>query len=118
MNQPRITDASGTNSRGRIEGRVKFYLADKGFGFIWDNDNDRSSEVFMHCKDFVPELKSLSQGDIVSFEVEQGRKGLQAVRVEFVRNATVEELREIKEANRAANANKPRRQNYNQDYNR
>lgn len=109
MNQVKLTGELDPKTRGRIEGRVKFYIPEKGFGFVWDSENDRSNEIFMHFRDFEGGIKTLGQGDIVSFEIEQGKKGLQAVRIEFVRKATLDELQALKRANKEANANRVQR---------
>jgi CspA family cold shock protein len=61
------------------KGTVKFFNEAKGFGFIIDTDS--SKEYFVHSsglKDFVKE------GDEVTFELQEGRKGLNAVNVQRV----------------------------------
>ena len=61
-------------------GIVKWFNADKGFGFITqDNGND---DVFVHFRSIVSEgFKTLNEGSSVAFEIEQGQKGLQAANV-------------------------------------
>lgn len=57
-------------------GVVKFFNESKGFGFITDNQTGK--EVFVH----VTGLKeSIKEGDEVTFEVADGRKGPSAVQV-------------------------------------
>ncbi|MCA0363417.1 MAG: cold-shock protein [Spirosomataceae bacterium] len=58
------------------EGTVKFYNETKGFGFI--SQADGGEDIFVHSSGL---LTNISQNDKVSFEVEQGRKGLNAVKV-------------------------------------
>jgi len=61
------------------EGTVKFFNSTKGFGFIKDNNSDK--EYFVH----VSGLKSdINEGDQVKFDLEQGKKGLNAVNVELM----------------------------------
>jgi len=61
------------------EGRVKWFNDKKGYGFIETNDQ---GDVFVHHTAIVAEgFRSLAEGDRVSFEVERGPKGPQAVQV-------------------------------------
>lgn len=56
-------------------GTVKFFNETKGFGFIKTDDGQ---EVFVHATGLKQEIK---ENDKVVFEVEQGKKGLNAVNV-------------------------------------
>ncbi len=61
------------------QGTVKWFNNAKGYGFI---KRQTGEDVFVHYKSINTEgYKSLSEGDKVEFEVEQGPKGLQAVKV-------------------------------------
>ena len=60
-------------------GTVKFFNNAKGFGFIVPDDG--SKDVFVHKNDLVDQV---SEGDKVSFDVEEGPKGLNAVDVKIV----------------------------------
>ena len=61
------------------QGTVKWFNGAKGFGFI---KRDNGEDVFVHYKAIVGEgYKTLSEGDKVQFEVQQGPKGLQAANV-------------------------------------
>jgi CspA family cold shock protein len=61
------------------EGRVKWFNEKKGYGFI---ESDEHGDVFVHYTAIDGSgFRSLSEGDSVTFEVEEGNKGLQAVKV-------------------------------------
>ncbi|MBN2615767.1 MAG: cold shock domain-containing protein [Bacteroidales bacterium] len=58
------------------KGTVKFYNNLKGFGFIIDADSEK--EYFVHSSGLIDKIK---EDDNVTFELEQGKKGLNAVKV-------------------------------------
>lgn len=57
-------------------GTVKFFNDEKGFGFIVPEDG--SKDIFVHKNGLND---SIAEGDKVSYDVEEGRKGLNAVNV-------------------------------------
>jgi CspA family cold shock protein len=59
-----------------IEGTVKFFNDTKGFGFIAPEDG--SKDVFVHVSGLVDDIQ---EGDKVSFEVEETKKGPAAIEV-------------------------------------
>lgn len=60
-------------------GKVKWFNSKKGFGFI---QRPNGEDVFVHFKALeMGGFRTLNQGDNVEFEIEQGPKGLQAVKV-------------------------------------
>ena len=61
-----------------MKGTVKFYNRDKHFGFITGEDG---KDYFVHSSGLA-EGVSLRDNDEVTFEVEQGERGLKAVSVE------------------------------------
>ena len=61
-------------------GTVKFFNDSKGFGFIAPEDG--SKDVFVHQNDLKDKI---TEGDKVSYDVEQGQKGLNAVNVKKVK---------------------------------
>lgn len=61
------------------KGTVKWFNGDKGFGFISREDGD---DVFVHFSSIVGEgFKTLNDGDKVTFDTEEGQRGLQAKNV-------------------------------------
>ena len=61
------------------EGTVKLFNETKGFGFI--SQSDDRNDIFVHSSVLID---SIRENDRVSFEVEQGQKGLNAVNVKVV----------------------------------
>lgn len=63
-------------------GRVKWFKDDKGFGFI---EQENGEDVFVHQSAIQSDgFRSLSEGQQVEFDVEQGEKGLKAANVQVV----------------------------------
>jgi CspA family cold shock protein len=62
------------------QGKVKFFNNAKGFGFITPSDG--GADVFVHESGLVDKIKD---NDQVEFETERGPKGINAVRVQVVR---------------------------------
>ena len=60
-------------------GTVKFFNELKGYGFITPADSDK--DVFVHVSGLIDEIR---ENDKVQFEIEQGKKGLNAVNVEVI----------------------------------
>ncbi len=61
------------------EGVVKFFNNTKGFGFIKQSDN--GEDIFVHQTGLIDEIH---ENDKVEFEVENGKKGLNAVKVKVI----------------------------------
>lgn len=62
------------------KGKVSFFNAAKGFGFIMDADS--GDRVFVHANSLKTLIK---ENDVVSFETERGPKGLQAKDVKVIK---------------------------------
>ncbi|MCO4291911.1 MULTISPECIES: cold-shock protein [Solitalea] len=58
-------------------GKVKFFNESKGFGFIKTNEGQ---EIFVHVTGLIDKVR---ENDNVTFEVAQGKKGLNAVNVKI-----------------------------------
>ena len=57
-------------------GKVKWFNAAKGYGFI---EQDSGEDVFVHFSQIMEEgFKTLNEGQSVEFEITTGEKGLQA----------------------------------------
>jgi cold shock protein len=62
------------------QGTVKWFSQEKGYGFITPDEG--GEDVFVHFSGIAGEgFKSLEEGEKVSYEVTEGRRGLQAANV-------------------------------------
>jgi len=61
------------------KGTVKFFNDSKGFGFIKDDSSD--NEYFVHVSGLIDDVR---ENDEVTFDLREGRKGLNAVNVKLV----------------------------------
>lgn len=61
------------------KGTVKFFNQSKGFGFIVDDES--KTEYFVHVTGLIDEI---NESDVVEFELQEGKKGLNAVNVKLV----------------------------------
>lgn len=59
------------------EGTVKFFNETKGFGFITNGNED----IFVHASGLEDDIR---QGDNVTYDIENGQKGLNAINVRRV----------------------------------
>jgi len=59
-------------------GTVKFFNDSKGFGFI--KDDNSTKEYFVHANGLIDQIR---ENDEVSFDLEEGKKGLNAVNVKL-----------------------------------
>lgn len=62
-----------------MTGTVKFFNETKGFGFI--KPADSSEDIFVHSSGLIDKIR---ENDKVEYEVERGKKGLNAVNVKVV----------------------------------
>lgn len=63
-----------------MTGKVKFFNFSKGFGFISPTDSE--NDIFVHQSGLIDDIK---EDDEVTFEVENGKKGLIAVNVTVIK---------------------------------
>lgn len=62
-----------------VQGKVKWFNNEKGFGFI---GHDGGDDVFVHFSAIEGDgFKTLKEGQDVEFDIEEGQRGLQAVNV-------------------------------------
>lgn len=65
-----------------MTGKVKWFNSEKGFGFITVEGQD---DVFVHFSAInMPGRKDLVEGQIVSFDLAEGKRGMQAANVNIV----------------------------------
>ena len=63
------------------KGTVKWFNAQKGFGFIAD---EQGNDVFVHYSGLAMDgFKSIDEGQAVTFDVTKGARGMQAVNVQI-----------------------------------
>ena len=60
-------------------GKVKFFKQESGYGFIGRDDG--GDDVFFHITSISDDDKEIRKNEMVEFDVEQGRRGLQAAHV-------------------------------------
>ncbi len=60
------------------KGTVKFFNEAKGFGFITEEESN--TEYFVHVTGLIDKIR---EGDVVEFELAEGKKGMNAVNVKI-----------------------------------
>jgi len=61
------------------KGSVKFFNESKGFGFILEEDTNKE-----HCVHISGLIDEIREGDDVEFDLQEGRKGMNAVNVKVI----------------------------------
>lgn len=74
-------------------GRIKFFDPDRGFGFIHGEDGAR---VYLHASVLPPETPNPRPGTRVEYGVAEGRRGPQAISVEFVDSPSLQRVKRRK----------------------
>ncbi len=62
-----------------MQGTVKFFNGSKGFGFI--KPDDSSEDIFVHSSGLIDDIR---ENDKVEYDMERGKKGMNAVNVKIV----------------------------------
>lgn len=70
------------------QGKVKWFSAEKAFGFI---EQDPDNDIFVHVTGLAHGVTTLEKDQLVEYETEQGRKGPQATNVRPVAAAPAAE---------------------------
>ncbi len=76
---PKKEEGAEEESKKDKEGKVSFFDHSKGFGFILDSVNQE--KYFVHVSGLIDEIE---ENDKVTFELERGMKGMNAVRVKKI----------------------------------
>ena len=63
----------------KTKGTVKFFNGEKGFGFIKHDDSNK--ETFVHASGLIDQV---TEGDKVEFDLQEGKKGMNAVNVKKI----------------------------------
>lgn len=61
------------------KGTVKFFNESKGFGFVTEEGS--GTDYFVHISGLIDEIR---EGDVVEFDLKEGKKGMNAVEVKVV----------------------------------
>jgi len=77
---PKTLDSDRVEIDPVRKGTVSFFDTSKGFGFIVDSENQE--KYFCHVSGLIDEI---TEGNLVSFELEKGMKGMNAVKVTIVK---------------------------------
>ena len=64
-----------------MQGIVKFFNETKGFGFI--KPTNSNTDIFVHSSGLIDEIR---ENDLVEYEEERGKKGMNAVKVKVLDN--------------------------------
>ena len=62
-----------------MQGTVKFFNENKGFGFI--KPDDSAEDIFVHSSGLIDDIR---ENDKVEYDVERGKKGMNAVNVKVI----------------------------------
>ncbi len=62
-----------------MQGTVKFFNENKGFGFI--KPDDSSEDIYVHSSGLIDQIR---ENDKVEYDMERGKKGMNAVNVKVV----------------------------------
>ena len=78
-----------------MQGRVKWFNNEKGYGFI---DYPEGEDIFVHYSAIKQDgYKTLSEGQVVEFDLIETAKGLQAINVLAVSNVNAQKYNHIRQ---------------------
>ncbi len=81
MDDDMDTAADQSADEGQNQGKIKWFNPTKGFGFIGRGEG---KDIFLHISNLADiDPFSLQEGDVVTFDVEEGDKGLFATNVKL-----------------------------------
>ena len=85
-----MSDYQGAGDVHEVRGTIKWFRADKGYGFVTPADG--SSDVFLHISALKDAgLQDAPEGSTIHCEVGQGRKGIQVLRIIALDTSTATE---------------------------
>lgn len=70
----------------KIKGTVKFFHDEKGYGFIKPDNGEK--DIFVHVSQLNNVGGYLEDGQVLLFNTQEGRKGLEAINIEKVESTT------------------------------
>ena len=78
-----MSEVATSVSVERISGKVKWFNPDKGYGFVTpDGQKPGERDVFLHANVLPDGVESLKEGQHLTFQTENSRKGIRAVKVQ------------------------------------
>lgn len=84
----------------RVQGKVKFFNHEKGFGFI-TSPVQGGKDIFIHAKE-LPQGTKVDKGDTVAFETKDAPKGVMAINAELIEKGPQQPARPRRERDHEA----------------
>ena len=63
-----------------MQGRVRWFNNDKGYGFIAITESNDGRDIFAHYRN-MPDRSRMNRGDLVEFDIEEGERGPKAINI-------------------------------------
>ncbi len=78
-----IVNGNSSVSAQRFSGKVKWFNPDKGYGFVTpDNQKAGERDIFLHANVLPDGIDAVKEGQAVTFQTEDSKKGLRAIKVQ------------------------------------